>query len=294
MSSKKERVLFILNPISGGRKRAGIEKVIEKELDTALYQPVLSYTSHPGNATELATQALAEGIKKIIAVGGDGTVNEVGRALVNTHGVLGIIPTGSGNGLARHLNIPIKVSKAISVINHSRVVSIDYGTINNQPFFCTAGLGFDALVGNMFAQLDSRGFTSYIKTVLKEYFSFKPERYELTFNHGKVEKEAFLITFANASQYGNNAYIAPEADIQDGLLDITILSPFPWYLAPQLGVMLFSKSINNSHYLEVYRTKNVQVKRLSDGYVHFDGEPSSMGSTLDIKIEPRGLNVIMP
>ncbi|MHC1703017.1 MAG: diacylglycerol kinase family protein [Tenuifilaceae bacterium] len=295
MSHKKqERILFIVNPISGSGKRADISKTINNNLDKSKYAPEIVTTKCQHDAVEITKEYLSKGFKKIVAVGGDGTVNEVARGMINTDAVMGIIPKGSGNGLSRHLHIPMNVNKAIELINAGKVASIDYGLINGTPFFCTAGIGFDAHIGHHFANLSGRGFQNYVKTILKEFFSYKPQPYLLRNDEIYVEKDAFLITAANASQWGNNAYIAPGASVQDGLLDITVVSPFPKFLSPAYGILLFSRMIDKSHFVESFRVSELMVERQSNGYVHYDGEPTSMGKEISLKIKPSGLNIFIP
>jgi diacylglycerol kinase family enzyme len=230
-----------------------------------------------------------------VAVGGDGTVNEIAKALINTQAIMGILPIGSGNGLARHLQIPLQPRKAIQLINKQKYLAIDYGLINNTPFFCTCGVGFDALIGEKFAQCKGRGLSNYVKTTIREYFNYKPEMYQITIdNERKINRPAFLITFANGSQYGNNAYIAPHADISDGKLDMCILSPFKLYKAPGIGIRLFAKNIDKSSLMHSERASNIILERASEGVVHFDGEPCRMGKKLEISLINKGLNVLIP
>ncbi len=294
MLKKREPVGFIINPISGTQSKKKLPDIIVKSLDSKRFEPEIVYSSCPGNAHKLASDFLTSGLSKVVAVGGDGTVNEVASALIDTKATLGIVPLGSGNGLARHLRIPLTPEQAIRNINNGRISMTDYGTINSIPFFCTSGVGFDAHIGNKFAQMERRGFFSYVKTIFNEFFSYNPQQYKLNLNGYVTEREAFLITFANASQWGNNAYIAPTADITDGLLDVTIVSPFPKFVSVDLGLRLFRKKIGNSRYVETFRVKTLGVERANEGYVHFDGEPSTMGKEIEISIKPLGVNIFIP
>ncbi|MGB9745479.1 MAG: diacylglycerol/lipid kinase family protein [Bacteroidales bacterium] len=289
----KEPILFIINPIAGIRSKTNLENSIRRHLDTKRYEPEFRYTEYKGHGTKLARKAIKRGVQKIIAVGGDGTVNEVGAALVGKDAALGIIPVGSGNGLARHLRIPVRVKEAINVINHGKVVNIDYGLVNGIPFFCTCGVGFDAFVGMRFAESEQRGFITYVKTTLSEYVHYKPKKYRLKAGKTKVASRAFLVTFANAAQWGNNAYISPHADIQDGKLDICILAPFPRFRALNIGYRLFSKKLHKSPYLRVLRTDKAILKRKKAGAVHYDGEPAVMKKKITLESVHRGLKVIV-
>ena len=224
--STRKRILFIVNPISGTRGKESILHIINNTIDNETFEPEILFTRKKGDALQIISEKIAEGFKYFVAVGGDGTVNEVGSAIINTDCVMGIIPLGSGNGLARHLRIPLDAAKAIQVINKLRVESIDYGLVNGLPFFCTCGVGFDAHIGYRFAKEKGRGFFNYVKVALTDFIRYKPKKYKVKIDGTqKMKVKAFLITCANASQYGNNAYIAPNADIQDGLLDIAIMSP---------------------------------------------------------------------
>jgi len=289
----KEPILFIINPIAGIRSKTNLENSIRRHLNTKKYEPEFRYTEYKGHGTKLARKAIKKGIKKVIAVGGDGTVNEVGAALVGKDAALGIIPVGSGNGLARHLKIPVRVKEAVNVINHSKVISIDYGLVNDIPFFCTCGVGFDAFVGMRFAESEQRGFITYVKTTLSEYVHYKPKKYQLKAGKTKIANRAFLVTFANAAQWGNNAYISPHADIQDGKLDICILAPFPRFRALNIGYRLFSRKLHKSPYLKVLRTDKAVLKRKKAGAVHYDGEPAVMKKKITIQAMHRGLNVMV-
>lgn len=291
---KKETVLFIVNPASGTGDKKHLPDRIEKSIDRNRFEPHIVYTTQPGDAHQIAKEHVEQGQKRIIAVGGDGTVNEVASAVMNSSTILGIVPLGSGNGLARHLRIPMNVSKAVSLINRDRIAMVDYGMLNQTPFFCTAGVGFDALIGNKFSQIEGRGFTNYVKTTISEFFSYKPQPYILRDNGHAMEKEAFLITVANASQYGNNAYIAPDADVSDGLLDVTVISPFPKYLSPSFGLNLFNRKIGRSKYVEMFRIRQLTIERQYPDFVHYDGEPSTMGEKLMFKVKHMGLNVFIP
>lgn len=294
LNALPEIVQFIINPISGSGKGVTIPRSIERIIDKRKFIPQVLFTTKPGDASMLARKAVSEGIKYVVAVGGDGTVNEVARELVNTNTALGIIPKGSGNGLARHLGISMVTDRALSVLNNKKIIKADYGILNGTPFFCTAGIGFDALVGDKFAKLDSRGFSNYIKTILLEYFNYKPTPYRIKINNQIIEKEAFLITIANASQWGNNAYIAPQASVQDGKFNVTIMSPFPMILAPTIGIQLFTKQITHSHFVEHFDVDKIEIERPTPDCVHVDGEPLTMNEVLVAENKHLALNVLVP
>ena len=291
----KEKILFLINPLSGTSHKEHLPEIIKELADSAIFDIEIVITKYKGEATEIVRQKLSENCRYFVAVGGDGTVNEIAKALINTKAIMGIIPVGSGNGLARHLQIPLQSRKAIELINKQKYQAIDYGLINNKPFFCTCGVGFDALISEKFAQCKGRGASNYVRTVILEYFKYKPEIYQITVeNEPMINRPAFLITFANGSQYGNNAYIAPNADICDGKLDICILSPFKLFKAPGIGFRLFSKNIDKSSLMHSEKASNILLERESEGVIHIDGEPCMMGKKIEISLISKGLNVIVP
>ncbi len=233
------------------------------------------------------------GVKKIVAVGGDGTVNEVASVLNGTKCALGIIPNGSGNGLARYLGIPVTHQSAVQLLNNSKIRKIDSGKINHKFFFCTCGVGFDAHVGKVFDKLEHRGFINYLKTVFKEFYTYRSKKYKFEIDDKKYNERAFLITFANAGQYGSNAYISPGARIDDGLLDICIFKPFPKIKSLFLGLRLFNRTIDKSKYMQVLRGKKIVIKRKKKTVVHIDGDPVKMKRNLKIELLSKTLKVIV-
>lgn len=288
----KKKILFIINPVSGTRRKRDIASKIYKHTDNLKYDIKLIFTEYAGHAFELAREGVKKKYNIIVAGGGDGTVNEVASALVKSKTALAIIPLGSGNGLARHLKIPLKTEEAIEIINNQFIKEIDYGVINEKPFFCTAGLGFDAKIGHKFAKKNERGFYNYFKAVVEEFFSYNPKKYKITVDENKLSERAFLVTVANASQYGNNAFISPDAIIDDGLLDVCILRPFPKNRVIGLGIRLFKRTLDQSPYLEIIRGKEIIIKRKKKGPVHYDGEPAKMDKKIKVAVEPKGLRVV--
>lgn len=295
MDSEKKHITFIVNPISGTQEKEQIIALINEYLDIDKYTFQIIYTQYAGHAEEIASQCAEESHFAVVAVGGDGTVNEVARALTHTHTALGIIPCGSGNGLARHLQISMQPRKAIEAINEGIIERIDYGTINRRKFFCTCGVGFDAFVSLKFAEAGKRGLNTYIEQSLNASLNYKPETYKLTIDGNETEiYQAFLIACGNAAQYGNNAYIAPKATLTDGLLDVTILNPFTPLDVPSLALQLFTKTIDQNSHIKTFRCKTINIRREKPGVVHYDGDPVMMGANLKVKIHHAGLHVIVP
>ncbi|MDR0506056.1 MAG: diacylglycerol kinase family lipid kinase [Dysgonamonadaceae bacterium] len=289
------KIRVIINPVSGTVSKRNLPLFIKKIFETHSFQAEIICTQYPGHASELTREALDKGIKYIVAAGGDGTINEVGKAMIHSTSVLGIIPIGSGNGLARDLGIPMNIKKAIEVIIKAQTITIDYCKANDYIFFCTCGVGFDAIVSEKFSEGKRRGSISYAKSAISEYLKFRPDIYEITLDDGTVVKEkAFLMTCANASQYGNNAYIAPSANIQDGLMDIVMLAPLhPLDVGP-LTFQLFTRQINHNQRFSHYRSQKVSIKRSQSGPMHVDGEPLHAGTEIFIETIPAGLHVIVP
>ena len=255
MGEDKKRIIFIVNPISGTHNKDQILSLIDRVLDKDKYVWEVWYTQYAGHAVELAARAVDEKAAVVVAIGGDGTINEVGRSLVHTDTAMGVIPCGSGNGLARHLHIPLEPKKALKIINQGLIETIDYGRINGLCFFCTCGVGFDAFVSLKFATAGKRGVLTYLEKTLQEGLTYQPETYELETVDGTYKYKAFLVACANASQYGNNAYIAPAATLTDGLLDITVLEPFTMLEVPALDFQLFNKRIDQNSHFQTFRCK---------------------------------------
>jgi YegS/Rv2252/BmrU family lipid kinase len=286
------KIAFIINPVSGTHNKNNIRKIIENEIDAKLFKPIFAFTEHHGHATEIAKNFVENDVKFVVAVGGDGTVNETARALVHTDAALGIVPVGSGDGFARHLGISRNVKKAVRQLNNAAVIEVDYGLKNEKPFFCTCGAGFDAHISMEFAKSSRRGFVNYIRKSIGCYFSYKPENYTLLGQDIEINSDAFLVTFANASQWGNNAYIAPKASITDGLLDIALMSKFPLSAAPALALQLFTKKLDKNLYINIIQSKEITLLREKEGAFHCDGEPCEESKKINIKIVEKGLKVL--
>lgn len=289
-----KRVLLIINPIAGTSKKKGLDDFIVGQLLPLGWHVDVEHTTGPGDATSLAAQAVAEKYDAVIAAGGDGTINETARALCDTEVPLGIVPCGSGNGLARHLDIPIDAAESVGVISRANVRTIDYGRLNNLFFFCTCGVGFDADVSHNFAHKGSRGFSTYIKSAFETYQNFSPVEYSISIENEKITDEAFLIAVCNASQYGNNAYIAPKASIDDGLLDITLIHKGNALQSSLLAFDLLNGNISNNALVSSFRAPSVIIERSQGDAVHVDGEPIKLSGPMNIRCCPGGLKVFTP
>ena len=290
--TEKKRIVFVVNPISGTQGKKAILKWIDERLDRSLYDYSIVKTEYAGHATQIAANAVTEKVDVVVAIGGDGTINEIARSLVHTDTALGIIPCGSGNGLARHLRIPMEPKAAIDILNRGCELCIDYGKINNIPFFCTCGVGFDAFISLKFADSGKRGLLTYLENTLHESLTYQPETYEIENEEGTMKYKAWLIACGNASQYGNDAYIAPQASLTDGLMDVTIMEPFTVLDVPSLSFQLFNKTIDQNSRVKTMRAKKIKIHRVNDGVMHFDGDPLMAGKELEVEIVPAGLRVI--
>ncbi len=294
MEEEKKKIVFIINPISGTVDKRQIVRLLDDRIDRKRYVAEVIYTEYAGHAVEIAEQCVSNGVYAVVAVGGDGTINEIARSLVHTDTVLGIIPCGSGNGLARHLQISMDVKRAIDIINDGVTDIIDYGVINDQPFFCTCGVGFDAFVSLKFSQAGKRGVLTYLEKTLLESLNYRPEVYELEMDGNKHRYKAFVIACGNASQYGNNAYIAPQATLNDGLLDVTIIEPFTMMDAPAISFQLFNRTIDQNSHVKTFRCQRLHIHRIKPGVAHYDGDPVEMGEDIEVSIREKALNVLVP
>ena len=290
----KKKAIFIINLISGTSDKRAIPGLIDQLLDKEKFEYEIATTQYAGHASEIASKAKDEGVDLVVAVGGDGTVNEVARAIVHSNTALGIIPCGSGNGLARHLMLPINVKKSIDIINAYEVHDLDYGIINGYPFFCTCGVGFDAFISLKFAEAGKRGPLTYVENVLREGLKYQPETYTVVADNETSQHKAFLISCANASQYGNNAYIAPQASMSDGLMDIIIMEPFGLIDAPQISIEMFNKTLDkNNSKIKTFRCKKLHVHRNGPGAIHYDGDPVMTGADIDVEIKEKGIKIVV-
>lgn len=288
----KKQITFIINPISGTRDKRFIVRDIQKFLDCDKFDYNIEMTKYAGHACEISQREKDKGTDIVVAVGGDGTVNEVASELVNSNTALALIPCGSGDGLARHLQIPLNTKGAIETINLCNIESLDYATVCGRPFFVTCGMGFDAYVSYRFAEAKTRGVLTYLEQALTEWLRYKPETYTVEDANGTEKYKAFLITCANSSEYGNNAYIAPQASMNDGMFDVTIVEPFNAIEAPQLALQLFSKTLRPGSHVRMIRTNKLTVHREKEGVIHCDGDPIKAGKDLEFELIHHGIKMV--
>lgn len=288
----KGKALFIINPISGGKKKDGVPELIDKHLDKQVLKPAIVFSDSVAHARQLAKEAVGK-FDVIVAVGGDGTVNEVASAIVSTDTPLGIIPFGSGNGLSRFLKIPMDAEKALKNLTSGRVELIDTATMGGMSFFNMAGMGFDAHIAEVFSHNKKRGFISYIKSTFEEFSKYKPQMYQMQIDGKTYNRKAFMLSIANSSQYGNNAHISPHASVQDGLLDICVITKFPLWRLPEMGIRMITATSDKVKFVEIIRGKQIEIKREKPGPIHLDGEPQVMDTDIMVKVVPASLKVIV-
>jgi len=290
----KINILFIINPISGGRGKLRIPDFIDQYLDKEKFSPNFVFSEYVGHAGELADEAATKNFDVIVAAGGDGTINEVASKVLKHKKILGILPLGSGNGLARFLRISKNLRYALSLINNFNVDEIDTAEFNNKCFFNLAGMGFDAHLSAVFSKDKKRGLSGYVKLGFKEVFNYKAQTYLLNIDGAAYTRKAFAISIANSSQYGNDVYIAPNASVKDGLLDVCIIKPFPIIKLPLLGYVMLRGKAETSDMIEIIKGKNIKITREKAGAVHVDGEPLQMGTEIEAVVNPLSLKVIVP
>lgn len=290
----KKNICFIINPISGVGKKNSIPPLIEKHLDHNKFSYQIEYTKHRGHGRELA-DSLKLNNDIIVAVGGDGSVNEIGSALIGSNCALAIIPCGSGNGLARHAQIPLNYAKAIQYINTASLKKIDVGSVNNHYFLGTAGFGFDGFIAKRFDEFHKRGFFSYVKLVLNEYKKYTPNLFEISTDHSTINKQALLCSVANSSQFGNGFTISPLSDLQDGKFEIIFLKPFKKRKVVGIALRFFRKTIHKSSSFESFEFENelkIKTKKGDLIYYHLDGEPFEKANEFIVRVHPKALNLI--
>ena len=285
------RICFILNPASGTNRTQDVPALLTRYATAAGAEFVVWPTEFAGHAEALARQAAAAGFRVVVAVGGDGTVNEVARGLLGSAAALGVVPRGSGNGLARHLQLPLDIPGAVRRVCAPKFQRIDVGYLNGRPFFCTAGLGFDAHVSKMFARAGTRGLSTYVKVALREYRRFQPVPVQVELNELTLDTSCYVLAFANAAQYGNNAYIAPRADIQDGLLDVCLIDGLSLTRAVRVGVGLALGTLATSGEAVYHTSHHIRVRATTPLGFHIDGDYVEDATTFEAKLAPLALEV---
>lgn len=292
----KKRLTIIINPISGRGKWQYALRQILNNLDFHQFMINVEITEHRGSAVEIARKEVETGTDIIIAAGGDGTVNEVGRAVVHSNSILGIIPIGSGNGLARHLKIPTSPAIATQIINRLNIQEIDTGTINGHFFINVAGVGFDALIVQDYEETSHRGLPAYLQAIVKRYISYKPKKYKIILDdNNRIARKALLVTFSNSTQFGYNTVIAPNAILDDGYFDMCVMQKVPIHEAPIEAPRLFLKTIHHSKYHEMWKVREATIIRKNKGPIQVDGELiQDTSPVIHVKNYHRSIKLIVP
>ncbi len=289
----RQKITFIINPHSGVDRAKALESAIAAHLDTDYYEPEIVRTGYEGHGTILAWEAVAQGVRYIVAVGGDGSVNDVGKVLAGTEAVMGIIPLGSGNGLARSLKIPLDPEKAIALLNQRKVSRIDVGCANEVVFLSNAGVGFDMLVVKRFKNSKRRGLLVYASIILKRFWTYKTWEWEIEADGQVMRKKAFMITAANAVQFGYNFKIAPLADLKDGMLDVVVVRKFPKILGMLLMLKAFNATIYKSRFVDYFKAKHIIIRHPGLKYFQVDGDVyPCLNGILEIRMLPQQLQII--
>ncbi|HRP90422.1 MAG TPA: diacylglycerol kinase family lipid kinase [Edaphocola sp.] len=290
-----EKLLFILNPKAGVDRNKTIASAIKEHLDSSLYDWELAFTQYAGHGTLLAKEAIEKGVKTIVAVGGDGSVNDVIQSLVGKDVALGVIPMGSGNGLARSVGLPLKVKNAIKVLNKRNIHAIDLGLVNGEKYFISnAGVGFDAVVTKEFAKSDKRGFLSYIDIIVKKMFSFKSKDWEIEIDGKVYHHKAFMLTIANGPQLGYNFQIAPVAIFNDGVFDIVVINKHPRLLTGIIGLQGFTDTLLKNRYVSHYTGKKIVIRNQENDTMQLDGDFEECVMPLEIEIQEKALKLLCP
>lgn len=292
MVNEVKKVFFIINQYAGGGYASHLEKKIMDLCQKHGASCSIEFTRGKGHATELARQAAYQ-FQAVVAVGGDGTINEVACGLLHTETPMSIVPRGSGNGLARHLGIPLSPVKAVDSLFHSRVLRMDTFTINNRLSLNVSGIGFDAHIAHLFGRNGKRGFSGYVRTTLEQYYKFREFEATVSINGITTEKKAFIIAIANSSQYGNNARIAPKASVTDGKLHVNFLKKIPLY---RLDVLysFFTGTIDKYPLAEIREGSQLQIAVSKPVAFHVDGEPVGEDTNFNIALMPASLPVLVP
>ena len=287
-----ERIAFIINPKSGRGNKDSLVNRIQKVASDLDFKFEAYFTQKAGHATDLAHNLVGK-YDSIIAVGGDGTVNEIAQGLLGSKTPLGILPSGSGNGLARHLRIPMNNIKALTCLINGKITNIDTGLANEIPFFMLCGFGFDAHIAQKVSGLKSRGPQVYFRLVISEFMRFQPKKIAIEWEGGSYSGKPFLVNLANGSQFGNNFKIAPEASINDGYLDIGIIEKIPIHMVPEIILRMRNGTLNNFKYYKTFRAKQFLLRSDYVG-MNIDGEFHTCDQEIVIKLSSKQLKVIIP
>lgn len=289
-----KKALFIINPVSGSGQGKHIKETLINLLNNSDIEATFVDTISKGHASHIAKGAREKDLDIIVACGGDGTVNEVASTLMQSGKTMGILPIGSGNGLARHYGIKTEAKGIIETIRAGRVVGHDAAIINGLPGFNVSGIGFDAHVAHLFGKDGKRGFNSYLRLIAKEFSNYKTFKVRLSKDNQQIQSEAIMIPIAVASQFGNNAYIAPQADTNDGQTDITVVRKMHPLLVIPFAIRVFTKTIAGSRFVDAFQSRDFNLTCETPQPLHIDGEPGGYHESFEIKSVKSAIQLAIP
>ena len=289
----RKKLLFIINPISGIKSKKSIETIIKDNVDFKKYEIEIVFSNYPKHAEKLSKERGLE-FDLIVAVGGDGSINEIAKEISRVNKPLAIIPMGSGNGLARHLNIPLDVKKAVQTLGDGRLKYVDTAKLNGHFFISIAGIGFDSEVAAEYANTKSRGFITYARIAIQKYFKYKEASYDIILDNKEYKRKAFMISFANSSQFGYNTRISPKADCSDSYLDVCIVKKPKVYQIPKLLYQLWTRNADKSKHIEIIKAQKISLKQSDNEFANIDGESIQVGNFIEIDLKERDLEVMVP
>jgi YegS/Rv2252/BmrU family lipid kinase len=292
----KKKIMFVINPISGVYKKKNIPEKVARYIDYVKYDYTIRFTQYAGHASLIAQQAVEQGYDVVVAVGGDGSINEVAQSLVGTETALGVIPFGSGNGFATHLKIPPRDAEgSINVLNTGKVVKLDLVKSNLRYFVSTAGFGVDSTVARRFKHHKQRGFISYAWAMVKELlFYFQPFETKVEIDDITIERQFFLFTAFNANQYGYNFGVFPFTSMKDGIMDVIVMNKFRVTKLLYIVACLMMKRADLIEEAESYRAKKVVIHGNKKMVYQFDGESVIHHGDVTFEVVPQCINVIVP
>jgi YegS/Rv2252/BmrU family lipid kinase len=293
-NTEKGHIVFIVNPRSGTDRSKAMKHVIESRLDLKKYTYEIQHTSYAGHGTELAKTAATKGAYCVVAVGGDGSVNDVAAGLSGTQTILGIVPKGSGNGMARTMGLPIIVEDALEVINKGNIVRMDLGYVAGRMFISNAGVGFDALISKKFAKSKRRGLAIYSWLVTKYLWLYKESNWRITIDGEKIQERAFMVNVANGHQLGYNFSIVPHASYTDGWLDVTVIKKFPKMMIAGIALNAMKGNIGSNRFVRHYKAKEVTISHPDLQLMQIDGDAIACGNKITFRVEPAALQVLVP
>ena len=296
MSCHSEKIIFILNPVSGflGFRRRRVERIIKKHIKNEYLFGEIWYSKYAGHTTELVKKAVDNQVKAIVIAGGDGSINEAARSLVYTDTALGIIPCGSGNGLANYLKIPFNIKKALQTIKENHTKTADTIKINDQYAFSLAGIGLDAMIAKRYHLAKQRGLFTYVRSSFIEYVNHTTETITIKTDNMEIQEKCICLVFANSNQFGYNFRIAPQADLFDGYMDVVIIKKIPLISAPLSSMQIWMGNANKCLYISSFKTKKVSITREREGVMNIDGDPFKSGQNIDVEVLPASLKLVVP